>query len=118
MTEQEQIKEIEEIINKRCEAELGQVHANSKDGKVTKTVDTSLIAKDIINAGYRQEKEVARETALKIIKKIEEHVQRELESAKLPLYNPSDEIFYNGIRNGLILATEALIDIELEYEIN
>lgn len=52
MTKQEQIEEVTRIINKRCEAELGQVHANSKDGKVTKTVDTGLIAKDIINAGY------------------------------------------------------------------
>lgn len=41
------ILEIKRIIDDRCEAELGQVHANSKDGKVTKTVDTSLIARDI-----------------------------------------------------------------------
>ena len=38
---------IKQIIDERCEAELGQVHASSKNGKVTKTVDTSLIAKDI-----------------------------------------------------------------------
>lgn len=42
------------ILSIRCEAELGQVHANSKDGKLTKTVDTSLIAKDIANAGYHK----------------------------------------------------------------
>ena len=54
MTKQEQIEEVAKIINRRCEAELGQVHANSKNGKVTKTVGTSLIAKDIINAGYRK----------------------------------------------------------------
>ena len=49
---QEQVKEIAEIINKRCEAPLGQVHTTSADGKVIKTVDTTLIAKDIISAGY------------------------------------------------------------------
>ena len=48
------IEEIKAIIDDRCEAELGQVHASSKGGKVTKTVDTSLIAKDIYNAGYRK----------------------------------------------------------------
>lgn len=52
--EKEQTKEITTIINRRCGADLGQVHANSKDGKVTKTVDTSLIAKDIIDAGYHK----------------------------------------------------------------
>lgn len=54
MTHKEQIEEVTKIINSRCEAELGQVHSNSKDGKVTKTVDTSLIAKDIISAGYHK----------------------------------------------------------------
>lgn len=48
------IKDIKAIIDDRCEAELGQVHASSKGGKATKTVDTSLIAKDIYNAGYRK----------------------------------------------------------------
>lgn len=58
MTDREQIEEITKIINKRCEAGLGQIHANSKDGKVTKTVDTSLIAKDIINAGFCKKQEL------------------------------------------------------------
>ena len=44
---EKQIEEIKQIIDNICEAELGQVHASSKDGKVTKTVDTSLIAKNI-----------------------------------------------------------------------
>ena len=44
---EKQIEEIKRIIDDRCEAELGQVHASSKGGKVTKTVDTKLIAKDI-----------------------------------------------------------------------
>jgi hypothetical protein len=49
---QKQIEEIKRIIDDRCEAKLGQVHTNN--GNVTKTVDTSLIAKDIYNAGYRK----------------------------------------------------------------
>ena len=54
-----EIKEITNIINKRCEAELGQIHTTSQDGKVTKTVDTSLIARDVIDAGYKKESDVA-----------------------------------------------------------
>ena len=42
------VKEIARVIDNRCEADLGQVHANSKGGKVTKTVGTTLIAKDIL----------------------------------------------------------------------
>lgn len=42
-----QIKEIKQIIDERCEAELGQVHATSMSGKVIKTVSTKLLAKDI-----------------------------------------------------------------------
>ncbi len=52
--EKQTINEIKRIIDDRCEAELGQVHANSKDGKVTKTVDTILIAKDIYKYLYEK----------------------------------------------------------------
>ena len=54
MNKDEMIKDIRAIIDDRCEAELGQVHAESKGGKVTKTVSTSLLAKDIYNANYRK----------------------------------------------------------------
>ena len=54
MNKYEMIKDIRAIIDDRCEAELGQVHASSKGGKVTKTVDTSLIAEDICNENYRK----------------------------------------------------------------
>lgn len=54
MNKKEIVKDIRAIIDNRCEAELGQVHAESKGGKVTKTVSTSLIAKDIYNTGYRK----------------------------------------------------------------
>ena len=43
------INNITDVINDRCEAELGQVHAVSRGGKVMKTTDTKLIAKDVVN---------------------------------------------------------------------
>ena len=48
-----EVKDVKRIIDERCEStKLGQVHSNN--GNVTKTVDTSLIAKDIIAAGYHK----------------------------------------------------------------
>lgn len=49
-TEQEQIKAIKQIIDERVETTLGQVQG--RHGNVTKTVDTVIIARDIVNAGY------------------------------------------------------------------
>ena len=50
MTEQEQIKAIKQIIDERVETTLGQVQG--RQGNVIKTVDTVIIARDIVNAGY------------------------------------------------------------------
>ena len=50
MTEQEQIKSIKQIIDERVETTLGQVQG--RHGNVIKTVDTIIIARDIVNAGY------------------------------------------------------------------
>ena len=50
MTEQEQIKAIKQIIDERVETTLGQVQG--RHGNVIKTVDTIIIARDIVNAGY------------------------------------------------------------------
>lgn len=50
MTEQEQIKAIKQIIDERVETTLGQVQG--RHGNVIKTVDTVIIARDIVNAGY------------------------------------------------------------------
>ena len=50
MTEQEQIKAIKQIIDERVETNLGQVQG--RHGNVIKTVDTVIIARDIIEAGY------------------------------------------------------------------
>ena len=49
-TEQEQIKAIKQIIDERVETTLGQVQG--RHGNVIKTVDTIIIAKDIVEAGY------------------------------------------------------------------
>ena len=50
MTKQEQIKSIKKIIDERVETTLGQVQG--RHGNVIKTVDTVIIARDIIEAGY------------------------------------------------------------------
>ncbi len=49
-TEQEQIKAIKQIIDERVETTLGQVQG--RHGNVIKTVDTVIIARDIVDAGY------------------------------------------------------------------
>lgn len=49
-TEQEQIKAIKQIIDERVETTLGQVQG--RHGNVIKTVDTVIIARYIIEAGY------------------------------------------------------------------
>lgn len=50
MTEQEQIKAIKQIIDERVETTIGQVQG--RHDNVIKTVDTVIIAIDIVNAGY------------------------------------------------------------------
>ena len=50
MTEQEQIKAIKQIIDERVETTLGYVQG--RHDNVIKTVDTVIIARDIVNAGY------------------------------------------------------------------
>lgn len=50
MTKQEQIKAIKQIIDERVETTLGYVQG--RHGNVIKTVDTVIIARDIIEAGY------------------------------------------------------------------
>lgn len=49
-TEQEQIEAIKQIIDERVETTLGQVQG--RHGNIIKTVDTVIIARDIIEAGY------------------------------------------------------------------
>ena len=49
-TKQEQIEAIKQIIDERVETTLGQVQG--RHGNVIKTVDTVIIARDIVNAGY------------------------------------------------------------------
>ena len=49
-TKQEQIKAIKQIIDERVETTLGQVQG--RHDNVIKTVDTVIIARDLVNAGY------------------------------------------------------------------
>ena len=49
-TKQEQIKAIKQIIDERVETTLGYVQG--RHGNVIKTVDTIIIARDIVEAGY------------------------------------------------------------------
>lgn len=49
-TEQEQIEAIKQIIDERVETTLGQVQG--RHDNVIKTVDTVIIARDIVDAGY------------------------------------------------------------------
>ena len=49
-TKQEQIEAIKQIIDERVETTLGQVQG--RHDNVIKTVDTVIIARDIVNAGY------------------------------------------------------------------
>lgn len=49
-TEQEQIEAIKQIIDERVETTLGYVQG--RHGNVIKTVDTIIIARDIVDAGY------------------------------------------------------------------
>lgn len=49
-TEQEQIEAIKQIIDERVETTIGQVQG--RHDNVIKTVDTVIIARDIVNAGY------------------------------------------------------------------
>ena len=78
MNENEMIKDIKSIIDDRCETELGQVHASSKGGKVTKTVYTSLIAKDIYNAGYRKVEEDEIVESMKTYERARQETSREI----------------------------------------
>lgn len=64
------INDVADIINDRCEAELGQVHASSRGGKVIKTVDTKLIAKDIVKYFTEDNVVISRED-YKYLKQIE-----------------------------------------------
>ena len=49
-TEQEQTKATKKIIDERVETTLGQVQG--RHGNAIKTVDTIIIARDIVEAGY------------------------------------------------------------------
>ena len=111
-TEQEQIKAIKQIIDERVETTLGQVQG--RHGNVIKTVDTIIIARDIVNAGYgdvseyeaeierlkeviRNYKEVLCETtqrkddAIKLNDKLVDEYEIEIKQAKIDVLNKAKE---------------------------
>lgn len=88
-TEQEQIKAIKQIIDERVETTLGQVQG--RHDNVIKTVDTVIIARDIVNAGYRDVSEY----------------KAEIEDLK-------DEIFY--LERKIAIRDKALSDCDKEIE--
>lgn len=68
-TEQEQIKAIKQIIDERVETTLGQVQG--RHGNVIKTVDTIIIARDIVNAGYGDVKQAK----IDVLKELRERIE-------------------------------------------
>lgn len=65
-TEQEQIKAIKQIIDERVETTLGQVQG--RHDNIIKTVDTVIIARDIVNAGYGD----IRQAQIDVLNKVKE----------------------------------------------
>lgn len=68
-TKQEQINEIKQIIDERVETNLGQVQG--RHDNVIKTVDTTIIARDIINAGYGDVKQAK----IDVLKELRERIE-------------------------------------------
>lgn len=87
-TEQEQLQEIKRIIDERVETNLGQVHGYH--GNVMKTVDTIIIAKDILEAGYGDVREYKAELDKRMDSYNDEcllnyHLQDDLDKARAQL---------------------------------
>ena len=131
-TEQEQIKEIKQIIDERVETNLGQVQG--RHDNVIKTVDTVIVARDIVNAGYgdvseykaeierleeviKNYKEVLCETthrkddAIKLNDKLVEEYENKIKQAKIDVLNELRErIIKDRVANDTVV-------INANYEI-
>lgn len=68
-TKQEQINKIKQIIDERVETNLRQVQG--RHDNVIKTVDTTIIARDIINAGYGDVKQAK----IDVLKELRERIE-------------------------------------------
>ena len=107
-TEQEQIKAIKQIIDERVETTLGQVQG--RHGNVIKTVDTVIIARDIIEAGYGDVSEYKAEI---------ERLKAEVKQAQIDVLNKLKEriktaidTYFNLDGGGYYLAEGAIDDID------
>lgn len=71
MNRKKQIEEIAEIINKRVDTNLGQLHGTKsgfgKCADVTTTVGTTLVAKELYDNGYRKIDEIKKQVAKEIL---------------------------------------------------
>ena len=74
-TEQEQIKAIKQIIDERVETTLGQVQG--RHDNVIKTVDTIIIARDIVNAGYGDVKQAQIDVLNRVMTYINNKIEAE-----------------------------------------
>ena len=74
-TEQEQIKAIKQIIDERVETTLGQVQG--RHGNVIKTVDTIIIARDIVEAGYGDVKQAKIDVLNRVMTYINNKIEAE-----------------------------------------
>lgn len=111
MNKDEMIKDLRAIIDARCEAELGQVHAESKGGKVTKTVSTSLIAKDICNANYRK---IAEDEIVVKKYQLNETLTSTLESGRRIGYAQAKEAHEDAFREGFDTGKKAVAQYYLD----
>lgn len=70
MDKEREIAKLAELINDRVGTNLGQIHGTKsgfgKSADITTTVDTKLVAKAIIEAGYGDMKQAVREFAEKV----------------------------------------------------
>ena len=74
-TEQEQIKAIKQIIDERVETTLGQVQG--RHDNVIKTVDTVIIARDIVEAGYGDVKQAKIDVLNRVMTYINNKIEAE-----------------------------------------
>lgn len=138
-TEQEQIEAIKQIIDERVETTLGQVQG--RHDNVIKTVDTVIIARDIVNAGYgdvseykadnerltkilnsltfsKKETDIFGKPALLMFSgvKVEEAIKRvtEYNGLKAEIENLKDEIIY--LKRKIAIRDNALKDRDKAIE--
>ena len=138
-TEQEQIEAIKQIIDERVETTLVQVQG--RHDNVIKTVDTVIIARDIVNAGYgdvseykadnerltkilnsltfsKKETDIFGKPALLMFSgvKVEEAIKRvtEYNGLKAEIENLKDEIIY--LKRKIAIRDNALKDRDKAIE--